>query len=219
MARSILTGHKTQTRRPITWPRHLQPLIPNFQNAFIDPGGSIFGPGPYLKVPCHHPDDGTSDDRVMRVYSPLGYPPEQLWIRETWHPGYGLGTLYRADGEPPPHMTSSHKWKSPIHMPRSLSRLTLQFTELRIQRLHDIHHSDIRAEGLNCPEHDGPGLFCTSECLSLRNAFASLWNSFYNKPHKQHLNWISNPWVWVIQFELADFTQPALRGTHKDKTP
>lgn len=59
-------------RLPVIWP--YPPLTPYWERAWVDPGGTVFGPGPYLHVTCHHPGDpqGREYERVLRVYPPDG---------------------------------------------------------------------------------------------------------------------------------------------------
>jgi len=107
-------------------------------------------------------------------------------------------------------------------MPRWASRITLEITELRVQRLQEISWIDIRAESVSCPEHDFHSGFCASECSSLRSAFVALWDSINGKPRAMldddgnpvlddnerpimhpPKSWASNPWVWAISFAMV----------------
>jgi hypothetical protein len=91
------------------------------------------------------------------------------------------------------------RWRPSIFMSRWACRLRLKVVDVRIERLSDISCYDIRREGLRCPEHDGPGLFCTSECASLRTAFARKWDEINGK--RAGCAWEDNPWVFVTTFE------------------
>jgi len=77
----------------------------------------------------------------------------------------------------------------------------LEVVAVRVERLRDIQWYDIRAEGVDCPEHDGPGVFCTGECPLLRHAFSVLWDDI-NEKRGYPLD--SNPWCWVISFRRID---------------
>jgi hypothetical protein len=72
-----------------------------------------------------------------------------------------------------------------IHMPRWASRITLEITEVRVERLQDISHEDAWAEGINAP-----GSFAVEE-------YRRLWDSLNEK---RGYGWDANPWVWVVAF-------------------
>lgn len=96
-------------------------------------------------------------------------------------------------------------WHPSIHMPRAASRITLEITNVRIERLHRISESDSMQEGSECLITKN----CTAEDRSFlnlpimddlhpyKNGFALQWNSIYG-------NWKSNPWVWAIEFKVVD---------------
>jgi hypothetical protein len=177
---------------------------------------------PYLHVPILNEDEG----RFYRVY-PRMQPGDRLWVRETWamndvkhgwcsipkqRPRSFGGIVYQADGDgdwedqfaeldgdiPP--------WKPSIFMPRWASRITLEITDVRVERVQDISREDVRGEGI--PETYGeavqlglPGIdeldshiwdnFTTAE------QYAYLWDSLNG-------NWQENPWVWVVSFRRIE---------------
>lgn len=102
-----------------------------------------------------------------------------------------------------PH-TKEHKfegaWRPSIHMPRWASRILLEITDVRVERLNAISEEDARAEGiidggcLNCGEPEPCG--CANPEPDATDAFAYLWQSIYGQE-----NWNANPWVWVISFK------------------
>ena len=88
------------------------------------------------------------------------------------------------------------KWLPSIHMPRWASRITLEITNIRVERLQDITQEDAKAEGVDpwFPKTESlKDLFTNG---SYRNGFHELWDSINAKTHP----WDSNPWVWVIEF-------------------
>lgn len=93
------------------------------------------------------------------------------------------------------HDWANAKWKPPIHMPRWASRMTLEITGVRAERVQGITTEDIWAEGVD----NG----YTNPTMGKRHvngqqmAFEELWNSIYN-------NWNENPWVWVYEFKVVD---------------
>lgn len=123
MVRALLDGRKTQTRRIIT------------------ATGAFMGLDLELEA-----------DRDSLVQScRFGVPGDRLWVREAWalyHDTDGASVVYRADtqdhgGDAPPGTS----WRSPIHMPRDASRLTLELIDVRVQRVQDISEEDAIAEG------------------------------------------------------------------------
>lgn len=131
-------------------------------------------------------------------------------------PGVTYQTIYRADG-PYPQVYHCHGypyrrltpdpahlqcpaeggytgWMPSIHMPRRASRLLLEITAVRVERLQAISRADIRAEGLQCP----PELASDDVSPNYRDwfpaAFRALWESTGG-------DWDGNPWVWVVEFQ------------------
>lgn len=88
-------------------------------------------------------------------------------------------------------------------MPRWASRILLEITDVRVERLNDISEEDARAEGiidggcLNCGEPEPCG--CANPEPDATDAFAYLWQSIYGQE-----NWNANPWVWVIEFNRIE---------------
>ena len=80
------------------------------------------------------------------------------------------------------------KWKSPIHMPRWASRLTLVVTDVRVQRLHSINEADAIREGVTLIEES---------LENPRDAFVLLWNSIHGPEA-----WALNPWVAALTFTV-----------------
>ena len=205
MVRAILAGTKTQTRRIIK---------PGLRN----PGWTRFAffPQRGIAIECGEDyPDGKEDQRRC----PYGKPGDRLWVRETFGdctPGAcALGGTkwdspwYRAnadeygllghDGEGPVYVEDIH-WRPSIHMPRWASRITLEVTDVRVERLQEINEQDTIAEGW-------PHAATNGVDAPLRDAypigwFANLWGDI-NGPD----SWPANPWVWVIAFRRADPTQ------------
>lgn len=178
MVRAILDGRKTQTRRVIKLSnrsRHDEPPI--YDSAI----GWRFKGGPNLQCPYGHPGD-------------------RLWVRETWgvlHQGsFGRikdAYVYRAtDDGAVERRYRDFKWRPSIHMPRGISRITLEITGVRVQRVQEISVEDCIAEGLvtYAREHD-------AKC-DLQDQFIALWDSINSA---RGFGWEENPWVWVIEFK------------------
>ncbi|EOV2375776.1 hypothetical protein ACODK1_003725 [Klebsiella pneumoniae] len=118
---------------------------------------------------------------------------------------YGLWSI-PDDAYWKPH-TKEHKfegaWRPSIHMPHWASRILLEITDVRVERLNAISEEDARAEGiidggcLNCGEPEPCG--CANPEPDATDAFAYLWQSIYGQD-----NWNANPWVWVIEFKRVE---------------
>lgn len=142
--------------------------------------------GIQFKADMKHQEVWTDCDEVKQIEW-----EERLWIQITDEldekgikpDEYGY---YHFEGDPPLN------WRPSIFMPRWASRITLEITEVRIERLQEISLADINAEG-------------TSDTLdktrrpfgSRREHFQRLWDSINAK---RGFPWDSNPWVWVISF-------------------
>lgn len=177
MVRAILDGRKTQTRR------------------IVKPQPTDFTTGP---CPCA----GTSalwpavENRglVARAVCPYGLPGDRLWVKETFcdvsRETSKKQFVYRADLSPAELAewgeTVCLPWKPSIFMPRSASRITLENTAVRMERLQDISEADAKLEGC-CG--------VTSTHFGFPN-YRHVWESI-NGPSL----WDANPWVWVISFK------------------
>ena len=214
MVRAILSGAKTQTRRP------LKP-----QPTVMCLGAGTWYPDSSSPRRKHY----ATIDQFLRGlpidFCPYGQPGDRLWVRETWahyqtvnhvKPGDGSGrafseigdgqAAYKADGfqsiaELKDHIrlvsdagfeaieVRGDCWRSSIHMPHWASRLTLEIVSVRVERVQEISSGDIIAEGVDFsqPPHDTDRL-----------AFARLWNGINAK---RGFGWDTNPWVWVVEFK------------------
>lgn len=108
----------------------------------------------------------------------------------------------RIDGK-----ASDRRWRPSIFMPRWASRITLEVTAVRVERLQEIAEDDARAEGVDryAASCDHARFSCDEiDCLgqTYRASFAGLWDSI----NGDHASWASNPWVWVVEFSRCDNT-------------
>lgn len=136
----------------------------------------------------------------ITIECPYGRVGDRLWVRETWQQCLGVDgryVVYGADFNDK-DFECLKPWKPSIHQFREDSRLTLEITSVKVERLHDISEEDARAEGckswvyhdLNTDESDGE---------SAVGVFSNLWDSINGKtPGKA---WGGNPWVWAIEFK------------------
>lgn len=191
MVRAILDGRKTQTRRLV----NLVPTTHDFHGWVMsstcakDEGKACWaiGDSPLLKDP-------------IRLNCPLGKIGDRLWVRETFGlrvirdalGGTGEFLTYRASKPDAVYCTCASgdvipiKWKPSSQMTRRRSRILLEITDVRVERLQDISGEDARSEGFICA--DSPAVGDIDE-------FSHSWKSIYGED-----SWQANPWVWVIEF-------------------
>jgi len=165
MVRMILSGNKTQTRRPV------KPQ-PNVVHA-------LYGNGKILTNLLFR--NGKDVDLIPCPYGKLG---DWLWVREDFSFDGDLNVIWMADGTT---LDKGITWSPARSMPRSCSRITLEITDIRVQRVQEIDYTDCESEGI---DHNGDEKPC-------RMCFEVLWNSIYAE---KGFGWDANPWVWAITF-------------------
>lgn len=195
MVRAILDGRKTMTRRTMK----VQPESPNFGLSFITESKRKSDEGKYFW--------SISDACGLKMRSnpfpcPFGAVGDRLWVQETFG-DCGVRFVYRADTDDGA-ACQVKRWTPSIHMPRWASRITLEITGVRVERLQDITEDDARAEGISpagelLPEYPDAYLTPRGGLSTVRVAFRRLWKSIYGDT-----GWNSNPWVWVIAFRRID---------------
>lgn len=210
MVQAILSGRKTQTRRVVR-KQFAVDAEPAEVSATSPEGWQISGHSGLWWDDC-----GACIDDAIRC--PFGMPGDRLWVRETWQcirqakngqrstegpplpPIEGFRwTEYAASpsDEPPP------RWRPSIHMPRWASRITLEVTGVRVERLNDISEKDAIAEGIAYDDSvpfNGPWFASQEDSQGYgwpKDAYQALW---------EHINgdgsWAANPWVWVVEFRV-----------------
>ena len=127
---------------------------------------------------------------------PFGPVGRKLWVKETFctagAPGDFDAIQYRADED-----CITTTWKPSIFMPRWASRITLEVTGVRVERLQEINEKDAKAEGVTQCE-GGYWNYIAGEPyngMSARTSYSTLWESINGNG-----SWELNPWVWVIEF-------------------
>jgi len=208
MVRAILDGRKTQTRRIV-------------KSDCMDIGEKDDG----MLWPWREHDNGGD----YWYPCPFGEVGDRIWVRETFQGPLVSEELleeyraypekfenpeyceYAADGGPRPEYCDlddnlRHGWRPSIHMPRWASRITLEITGVRVERLQNISETDAEAEGI-----DMEALFDAQDCYdciadhnmtgrpTVTGKFKYLWESIYGEE-----SWQANPWVWVITFQRVE---------------
>lgn len=198
MVKAILAGNKTQTRRIIK-PQpndyinrlHNEKLSQRAPYRLEDDDGNFCGVG--------FQDDNGNFWRV-----PYGQCGDRLWVKETFSingiccdmkPSEAAkyasksAWVYRAT---PNRMSGVWKWKPSIFMPRAASRIALEITGVRVERLHDISRGDCMAEG--CPF---PNIAMSQpNATDPKKWYSELWESINGDG-----SWAKNPWVWCLEFK------------------
>jgi hypothetical protein len=130
---------------------------------------------------------------------PHGEPGDRLWVRETWGQDTSGKVWYRASCEE--GNTPNYGWRPSIHLRRRDSRIDLEVTGVRVERLQAISHEDARAEGvMSMSESEVRSMTPKGRTWTRGPAvarFECLWDAINGKRSA----WASNPWVWVIDFK------------------
>lgn len=180
MVRAILAGTKTQTRRPL---KHVpEGRVDNYRNIEKD----------FWKPFCKSLLGGEDLLVGNRIKCPFGKVGDRLWVKEAYSFDENLKPIYRDDGV---SLEKGISWNSPSTMLKWNSRITLEITDIRVERVQEITHEDAIAEGVKAYQGDFP-LQEKDMPLSC-HAFVHLWNSLYKK---KGFGWDANPWVWAITF-------------------
>ena len=203
MVRALLAGTKTQTRRAIKHrmgSRVWQEQRPNGSLGWTTNLGHAYGNTTALLCPY-----GQAGDQLWVREAFMHEPADYCWEASVSIPSRPASTVYRADF---PESQPGEGWKPSIHMPRKLSRIQLEVTGVRVERLQAISEADAIAEGIQTMAEHDRDMKPTGRTLGLmkwpgdeaywdtpRNAYASLWEQI-NGPG----GWDANPRVWVVEF-------------------
>lgn len=231
MVRALLAGRKTQTRRVVK-------TVGADGGVVFQDYGNGRGWWPYRSDDGETPTvsvkrGGKFFDDEIPVMCPYGVPGDRLWVRETWglFDGEGIAYDYR-QGNPDTCPEGFHvvypaddesgtiravfRWRPAIFMRPWMSRIKLEVTAVRVERLDDMEgqapyrgESDALAEGINAIHH-GDGAYYYS---AFRNephpenwahptaAYRELWDTINGD--KPDASWSANPWVWVVEFKCV----------------
>jgi len=219
MVRAILEGRKTQTRRV---------LNPQPDDDCVWEGIEGVGYVPTIYMPMRE------DDLPARF--PYGKVGGHLWVRETFLPdppqdgtwdfySYTDGVLHNFSAIPERYRTpelvlykaswDGHdlKWLPSIHMPRWASRISLEITGVRVERVQAITANDALAEGISKTDHWKPKevegrpfdekWWDDYEFWNRypQIAYRNLWDKINGQRDSGWFGWDKNPWVWVIEFK------------------
>ena len=209
MVQALLDGRKTQTRRV------LKPQPPKDELGFEV--GTVRGPEWYHPAVVGKDGELEPGKQVWGVYDDWGewgarvpyMPGDLLWVRERWSDEYlAPGEVYyyatALDDGLLADEVAEIRWRPSIHMPRWASRVTLEVTAVRVQRLQEISIEEARAEGVATEEWDYWRENVTSIAMpegsyieNERDLFRDLWD---NINAKRGYGWDTNPWVIALTF-------------------
>jgi hypothetical protein len=195
MVRAILDGRKTQTRR-VCKPR-FDDKNPCEHFAPVE-----YDVGPSMERHCEHGSESTP--------CPYGVVGDRLWVKETWaawpimndtppsqmycQPVHYKATFDAASVTHAPAMPN--KWRPSIFMPRWASRITLEVTGVRVERVQKISIDDVFEEGAADRRNCFP-----QEVGYIEGLYAKLWDSINDD---RGFGWNVNPWVWVVEFKRVN---------------
>lgn len=191
MVRAVLDGRKTQTRRIIKLDHER-----GMQNPVVRGKG-----GAVSYIGC----------RLAATLCPFGAVGDRLWVRETFRVhsrATDVATLVYKASEQQSWTQQTHrvpiekchkpavvdKWTPSIHMPRWASRITLEITGVRVERLTALSDDDARNEGCPAQLPHNP-----DDEHQARTWFRGLWSEIYGEE-----SWQANPWVWVIEIKRVE---------------
>ena len=204
LVHAILSGQKTQTRRVVKGVKH----FPDWGSAVGMVGGAWRYGSPAALGLAERGDHWSvtlDDDHLKRMCTreaygwgagagcPMGQPGDHIYVRETFArvpTVCGSDELvFAADYQDGSDKAAGVKYTPAIHMPKAAARIWLEVTGVRAERLQSITRGDAMAEGCPFPN--------MADGADPRDWFAEVWKSTGG-------NWVSNPWVWVIDFKRID---------------
>ena len=217
--RAILENRKTQTRRVMK----PQPTIGKegyysdfspypdstaywYERAEIDKDGEMY---PGKKVFGVSSEDG-EEGHVCH----FGAPGDRLWVREAWKIVTSIEKTwcsYKADFQEHTLAEMAQRcknfgngtgWKSPMFMPRKYSRLTLEITNVRCERVQEITTADIEQEGFVRLDTTGNSYVDIAGMQHMFSEFAEIWDKLNGK--RKGCTWEDNPFTWVIEFKKIE---------------
>jgi len=182
--RAILENRKSQTRR-VMKPQPPDDWYPSDRKI-----------NAYWHTPIHHGGEGACPEKkpvfgVSNQYigykSPFGSPGDRLWVKETWSVDTRSmdACFYRANYSAYNKYLDVIDWKSPMFMLRKYSRLTLEITNVRCERVQEITLNDAWDEG-----------------YKTITDFKEAWDALNSK--RKGCSWNDNPWVFVLEFKKIE---------------
>lgn len=217
--RAIQADRKTHTRRIVKLP-HSNPLGQWESTIIGGPNGGATREDETI------PEQGAiwHTRTGETIACPYGQPGDGLWVREAWRTSPLLDRMspaempvhpeippvrYEADGAYSGFGFDPGRYRHARFMPYWASRIDLEITEIRVERLQEISEGDAEAEGIEPPRCEKCG-YTHLDCFvnmdhyrcgakapgSAVGLYRNLWESINGVG-----SWNANPWVWVIIFQ------------------
>lgn len=199
MVRAILAGTKTQTRRVVKPQPHAYPALKPEPRAA---GNWVF---------MAHSDRPSYAFATGDLRCPYGEPGDRLWVRESLGYCSEYGHFFAADRTFLCSLFDNEEAQTgysyecnmregsvpSIHLPRRYSRLTLEITGVRVEKLQEISEGDAYDEGTAewCAETQRNG----NKWPNIVRAYQGLWESINGEG-----SWAANPFVWVLEFRRLE---------------
>lgn len=203
MVRALLDGRKTQTRRPFK----IQPPIK------WDKCEAVRNDNGFILTWDFYNSKDRYDHGYVNKKQTIGKVGDRLWVKEAlkFHDGRD-GWCYRVDrhevslNRDDPNVPEMRAWAhhkqsdhcQAQHMPQWASRITLEITGVRVERVQEISLEDAEAEGIK-------NKYLCGHLMSgnpySAHPFSKIWDPIYKE---KGLGWDANPWVWVIEFEVVE---------------
>lgn len=208
MVRAILDGRKTQTRRACKH-QHWS----------------------YSELHDVNKEGFVVKKNLPEVSCPYGFVGGRLWVRETCatqHKYYHLPPRMIPRDAPIHYAATEDRgglmWRPSIFMPRWASRITLEITGVRVERVNEISEEDAKAEGIECGDGKNEGFFATYPkdeeypgwTNDPRDSFHSLWDSINAK---RGFGWEKSPRVWVLEFRRLNAESDVERRVEPHAVP
>lgn len=192
--RATYAGRKTMTRRVVTVPWAKGKRTTPYEPHYVESDGRLLWMDEY------------GDYHPMEPLCPYGVPGDRLWVKEPFAledaegcdvgPEDPEGDTWRVHYRTGPDDVAPTRWRSPRFMHRWASRLLLEVTDVRVERVQDISEEDARAEGAPARPNDLKVSWGPYRC-----GFADLWDSLNAR---RGFPWEANPWVWCISFRRVE---------------
>ncbi|HEX3156773.1 MAG TPA: hypothetical protein VHV32_19245 [Candidatus Angelobacter sp.] len=227
MVRAILDGRKTQSRRVVK----PQPgpcdhkLNEEYEGHAIPTEFFMMDAGDWACRTCGNGVRLTRNDAVG-IICPYGRPGGNIWVREAWQYYGGDEYLYQKSrqsvaykatwdsdkclwkegtAEPTTFDYWPETWRPSIHMPRWASRITLELTKVRVERVQEISEEESIAEGVKAFDGSAKGCFAVLGTTAIsgttaKECYQRLWDSINLKREGGKYSWAANPFVWAIEF-------------------
>lgn len=157
--------------------------------------------------------DGYVDQEYHPIKCPFGTPGDRVLVKETWapHPRATNGVIFKSDMQAVIDGINGadvYKWKSPVHLLKQRSRLTLEITAVRVERVQEITDDDAIACGIKVlplQSQDDPSAWYQSgpgvhQARSAKLSYSNLFDS-HAKPGE---DWAANPFVWVGEYKVVE---------------